>query len=441
MTKPVHTVVFAMLVLFITLTACEKTNISFGEQFIDNDYTKIVKTDTFAVNVSTVYIDSFATSASGTGLAGVYRDNLFGLVKASSFMLLAPPADEDIYSNTIYDSTRLVIKLKRTWYGDTLKPVHLAVYRVTDEIAFPSGATQFYNTTSFATGSTPIGEKVLYLRPTGIDSTISINISDVLGQEWLTMLQNRSDDIRVAENFQRYFKGISIAATGDDGVVFGFQDSAHIDLHYSKKDLVKQDKVASFTLSNNSKQFNHISVDRTGTVLQSIGSSNKEISSSLTGNAAYMQYITGTRIKFTIPNLQQLLNAPGYVKIYAASLLITPVSGTFNNVYSLPDTLRLTQTDRTNVAGADLTSAATAQTQTGNLYIDDLYGKDTRYTYDVTSYLQSKITASDYSYMNYGFFLQPFSGKDYTTFNRLVVGSQQQKTDRVQLVIYYISIQ
>lgn len=439
MTKPgLSLSLFTVFLILVFFTSCKKADIQFGQDFIDNDYTKIIKTDTFAVNVSTVYIDSFATSAGGTGLAGVYRDNDFGLIKAKSFMQLAPPADEDIYKNTSYDSTRLVLKLNRTYYGDTSKPLHIAVYRVTDDINFPESATQFFNTTSFATAGTPIAEQTIYLRPNGIDSLISIPVSDVLGKEWMSMLQNKADDIRTTDNFLLYFKGIAITATGDDGVVFGFQDSAHIDLHYTKRDIYSTDMIAKFSMVNNTKQFNNISINRTGTLLQGISSTNKEISSTQTGNTGFLQSITGTRVKITVPNIRALLNAAGYVKISSATLQLKPLTGSFNSTYRLPATLGLAPTDATNLQTAgDLTTAA-GVVQTGSLYIDDLYGVDTRYTYDLTTYLQAQIAISE---TNKNGLLLHLPSSEFTTFNRLLLGSQQQKTDRIQLLIYYISVQ
>jgi len=438
MTKKGYTVSLLAVLSVVFFTACKRTDIQFGDDFIDNDYTKIIKTDSFTVNVSTIYIDSFVTSGSGTALAGVYKDKDFGLIKARTFMQIAPPAIADIYSNTSYDSTRLVVKLNRTWYGDTSKPLHIAVYRVTDDINFPEDASQFYNTSSFNTASTPIGEQTVYLKPNIIDSTISIPISDALGNEWMNLLQTKSDDVKTTENFLQYFKGIAITATGDDGVVFGFQDSAHIDLHYTKRDIAKTDVIAKFTMVNNSKQFNNITIDRTGTLLQGIGSNNKEISSTATGNAGFLQSITGTRIKITVPNIRGLLNAPGYIKISSAILQIKPVTGSFDIYsYKLPALLNLSQTDLSNLPGTALTSS-TGVAQTGDLFIDYLYGKDTHYTYDLTSYLQTQIAISE---TNKNGLLLHLPSSEFTTFNRLVVGNQQQKNDNIQLLIYYISVQ
>jgi hypothetical protein len=55
------------LILFFSLVffACKKVDIQFGDQFLDNGYTQVIKVDSFAVDVSTVYVDSFITSAKG----------------------------------------------------------------------------------------------------------------------------------------------------------------------------------------------------------------------------------------------------------------------------------------------------------------------------------------------------------------------------------------
>ena len=81
--------------------SCKKADIKFGDEFLDNDITQIYKTDSFGVNLSTVYLDSFITSAKGTVLLGGYDDAKFGKITTQSYFDLTPPSyDANEFANT-----------------------------------------------------------------------------------------------------------------------------------------------------------------------------------------------------------------------------------------------------------------------------------------------------------------------------------------------------
>jgi hypothetical protein len=101
--------IIILLSLIIGSIACKKVDIQFGNDFVDNSNTQIIKVDTFSAELSTVFVDSFATSSLGTTLVGGYKDPIFGTIATQTFFEVTPPSYEDIYDNVLFDSLTLIL--------------------------------------------------------------------------------------------------------------------------------------------------------------------------------------------------------------------------------------------------------------------------------------------------------------------------------------------
>ena len=77
--------------------------------------------------------------------------------------------------------------------------------------------------------------------------------------------------------------------------------------------------------------------------------------------------------------------------------------------------------------------------QNGNLVIDNIFRENTAYTYDVTDYLSAQILISENN-KNGLLASQPAPGFS-TTFNRLLISDATISKTKLQLVLYYLSIQ
>ena len=193
---------------------------------------------------------------------------------------------------------------------------------------------------------------------------------------------------------------------------------------------------------NRPYQFNNISINRTGTAINNIGTSVKEISSAETNNTAYIQYITGTMAKLRFPYLKDVLQLPGYTGIISAELRVKPVKASFNNLYPLPDALRLVTTDSHNEFGVNITSTdatGVSVVQSGSLQIDELYGISTWYSYDITAYIKDLLSITQNN--KYGLLVCPMSEEMAIVFNRALIGSSKNSNGAAQLIIYYLSVQ
>jgi len=441
--------IYCLSVLFSIafFAGCDKASIQFGQNYIDNGNTNIVLVDSMTVGLSTAWKDSVVTSQSGTILLGVAQDPYFGKTTASSYLSLIPSTNTipDLLPNAQYDSIAVLMKCNTDYYGDTTTAPTYSVKQLTTEIALPDAQFNFYNTSSFPVNGTALGTRTLGIRPSNGDSVnIKLDNSNGLGATLFGMIRRKSDTLKTNTTFTRYFKGLQLSATGAN-VVYGFKDSIVLRLYYHETGNFYTGKTFDFTLNNSNFQFNHIEADRSGKPLSALGTTKREIASTLTGNIGYSQSASGLYMKLTFPNLRNLLQRPDYIKLINAQLIIKPVPGSYSyhGYFALPPQVVAATTDALNEPGGVLTvsSGGSAVTETGNLFIDNQDVYNTSYSYDVTSYLSAQLALLN-NYQANGLLLIPPSGSRYSTLKRLVVGDSKYPdvNARVQLRIYYVSV-
>jgi len=434
-----------LTIVVIYLTSCKKADIKFGEEFLDNDITQIYKTDSFSVNLSTVYMDSFITSSKGTVLIGAYTDPIFGRVATQSYFELIPPIYDDVYSNTTLDSISLILKPNANYYGDSTVSMKINVDELQDSIYLPEGEYAFYNTAKFATKSSSLinTSTTILLRPQS-GNEINIKLPNALGTILLNKLKDPTDiTLKSAAAFLSYFKGIRLSSDNNTEMIVGCSDAVVMRLYYKKPGIITEDKYIDFTLSNKSHQFNNISINRTGVLASNgFGPSKRELSSLLTGNAAYTQAATGSMIKLSFPTIRNIYYNPNFAKILKAALIIKPVKGTYSTKYFLPPNLRLSYTNQNNNIGYDLAyvgaNGATA-IQYGLLQTDYYLNENTQYQYDLTEYLKEVLRTSSTT-PGEGLLLTPPSPSFENQFARVIIGDGQNPLGKIQLVIYYAAV-
>jgi hypothetical protein len=446
------TVLFSIIVF----ASCTKPDIQFGQELLTvNTNVQLTMIDTFKPKISTVYIDSFATSGNGLITVGSYTDPIFGKVTSRSYLELAPPSftkdNNTSYSNpfynTIYDSIRLIIKLKKgSYYGDSSHLFHIDVRQLAQQITPPLNTTSLYNRDSFLVNPTLLGSGDFYIQPNFTDSVL-VKLSDNLGQTLYSKLSNSNDvDMQSSANFLNYFNGLCISGSSNS-MILNFSDSVIMRLYYRQKGYFLTNATTDFTFSNSAHQFNNITIDRTGSPINGINTVYREIPSESTNNIAYLQSATSSMVKISFPSLYYLQQLPNFSKLLSAKLIIRPILNSYS-FYTLPSQLRLSVTNTAaNDIGTDLVAASSGSTtptvQYGDLYIDYLYGINTAYTYDITNYVKSQLsTNAFYPGNHYGLLLSPPSPAFATTFNRVLFGNDRQSTlGKIELQIIYAAIQ
>lgn len=404
---------------------------------------KIVMLDTLSVRVSTINFDSLQTSSTSRLLIGGYTDPIYGKVRSQSYFEFSPTSlklgssDSDTYTpNYVFDSIVLILKNDRYYYGDTTQLQRLQVFKLTQKVKSPAETTTaFYNTNTLNYDPSAIGNKSFYPRPKENDS-LSIRLNDTFGQDVFLKLKNfEFGDIN---QFHDYFKGLVIQA--DESLlpasVCGYNTSSVLRLYYSiNDDSDENDNLTKdFAITDVAKQFNRISLDRTGTVLQNLPNSNSYLNSTLTNNAAFIQSGTGLACRIDFPYLKSLYSIDHKGIIVDAKLILKPIRTSHNKQYPLKDSLRIYSADHLNRINSKLYTA-TGDDLLGQLNdVSNEFGDNVYYTFSIGTFLNKELSKdgnNPYSLI--------ITLPDYQkTVNRIAIGGQNNSEDRIILKVYYL---
>ncbi len=170
----------------------------------------------------------------------------------------------------------------------------------------------------------------------------------------------------------------SLFPENDGQCITGFMvnDSAmSINLHYQEVSNQRTGQVLTFNV-NTDYAYTGIRHDPTGTHLASLKSGIENlVHSSDMGCLAYMQGLTGYYNQLEFPYLNSLGSAGQIVSIESATLYLYPLARSYNEVSQLPNDIRLYITDENNVLEDYVYGSDGVTVQTGDLTIDEMYGK------------------------------------------------------------------
>src|SRR5579863_3895521 len=158
----------SFLVALTFLTGCEKQPDvgQFGLTNVpDNGNANIVVVDSSTIVLSTVYVDSVASAATGYMQVGTYNDAYMGQVTSQAYLQVKPPVFLPALDpiRDFYDSIGMAILFRKSnpFYGDTTLPQTFEVHQVIDtlyELNLPNQFAWFSNNylpIGPALGSTP----------------------------------------------------------------------------------------------------------------------------------------------------------------------------------------------------------------------------------------------------------------------------------------------
>lgn len=384
----------ALLLFAVACIACKKASVNFGEETLTDD-PNIIYIDSMTVDMATYQTDSFYTAGDTVFVTGVHLDSFLGSYTATAFMQLGLPAINNLKDrdNCTFDSLVLIIRFYGSYYGDTTTAFTLKAHRMSEPIK--EGSSIGYNTNAFAYDPTPLGSIAITAPRPSARRPVSLPLSQALGQQLFGMLNRNSDTITQADKFYKYFNGIALRGeSAAKNSVYYFCNrepgsAAIMRLYYRENSITPQSLYTDFGISYRDYQFNNYTYDRTGTALAGFVAKKKQIiAAALTGNKSYLHGNGGLFPYFNIPSLFSIKELHPYVKVIKAELEITPPDFNYSNgsFYPLPPGLSLYTLDADNKISAGIYNND-GTPQTGSLTIDYLYHKDTRYTYDLTGYV------------------------------------------------------
>jgi len=433
------------LILFINLfTSCQTDNAE-GEFVVGSDYlsinNKVLLIDTLTVNVSTINIDSLITSNQSRILIGNYTDPILGKVTSESYLKLTPDnyyigsSESDTQTVTyVFDSIAMILKYDRYYYGDTTKTQTINIHQLTQKVKPNTDDTNFYNISSLTYDSKSIGTKTFHPKPIGKDS-INIQIDATFGKNLFNKLYN--NDITDANEFDDLFKGVVIKpSTTNSSNMIGFNTSSVLRLYYKKANSDSKNSLTKdFTLSDLTKQFNNILLDRTGTIIQNLPDSKSKLPSELTNNNAFIQSGTGLACRIDFPFINQLKYISEKGIIVDAELIIKPNKTSITSLFPLKDSLEVYESDNLNRISRVLTNSDGSQKLALLNTTPDEFNENIGYKVNIGSFLHQEMlkTNGAKSTLILAF---PNISKGV---NRIVLGNQKNAENKLKLKIYYIS--
>lgn len=435
-----------MLFFLITIVSCG-TDTDAGEFVVGSDYlalnNKVILIDTVTVEMSTINFDSLVTSSQSRILIGNYDDPIFGKVKSNSYFQLAPGSyslnnggSDTETTNYVFDSISMILKYDNYYYGDTTKVQTFNIHRLTQKVKPNSEDASFYNNSVLSYSDESIGTISYKPRPVEKDS-ITIKMNDAFGAAIFQKLKKR--EITDFDSFSEYLKGlVLVSSTSSSSSVIGFNVStSKVRLYYSKyqADTEETSYMIDFTIADASKQFNSISLDKTGTLLQNLPISSSKLSSSLTNQQSFIQSGTGVACRIDFPNIKQLKYISDKGAIVSAELLLKPVNNSYSEKYPLADSLRVYVADNLNRISGSLQNTAGTYIYGALNKKSDEFNENVGYIIPIGNFLQKEMWKQSDSRSSLILTLPVIS----KTVNRIVLGDQKHPDNKIQLKIYYIS--
>lgn len=426
--------ILAVFLYPLLLTSCADENeFTMGDEFIESE-TNIRLIDTFSVKLSTVLLDSLPTSTVDTLLIGNYRDNIFGRVTCNSYFEIGLPDGTEVLDADYYDSLTISLWYTGYSYGDTLNPMRISVYQLSEEIELRESG-YLYNCSSFAHEENPLATYTFEPRPNSKDS-IEFKIRDEIGQLLFDMMRSEDDDISSETLFLQFFKGLVIKAdTNYNASVVGFDtETGHLKLtlYTHRIDETLQEIEYDFPVINTEQQFNQVDHDFSNSILNSYSFRGSAIPSTEMGDKAFAQGGTGIMTKIEFPTLDEFLLFEKSF-LLRAELIIKPAKMSYNT-FELPETIYLYNTDKHNEIGSILYNSDD-EVLTPTFNFDELFYEETSYTYDLTNFIKSEMSDS-YFDTEHGL-IMTFAYEEYLcSLKRIVV---EALDDAAMLKIYYVT--
>jgi|GEM_PF-154286 len=435
-----------MLFFAMTVLSCG-TDSDAGEFVVGSDYlainNKVVLIDTVTVDMSTINFDSLVTSNQSRILIGNYDDPIYGKVKSNSYFQLASDSyalinngSDTEATNYVFDSISMILKYDNYYYGDTTKVQTFDIHRLTQKVKPNTDDKNFYNNSALSYETESLGTVSYKPRPVEKDS-INIKMSTVFGAALFQKLKKR--EITDFDSFNEYLKGLVLVPSGSNSAsVVGFHvKTSKVRLYYSKyqSDTQETPYIIDFTIADATKQFNAVSLDRTGTIIQNLPVSSSKLSSLLTNHQGFIQSGTGVACRIDFPNIKQLKYLSDKGAIVDAQLLLKPVNNTYSKQYPLADSLKIYVADNLNrISSSLVNSAGTAVFGILNKKNDE-FNENVGYQIGIGNFLQKEMLKASDSRSS---LILTFPGISKSV-NRIVLGDQKHSDNKIQLKIYYIT--
>lgn len=421
----------------LATSACTKGTSDIGVGLPDaNVDTGAYLIDTITVKSSTVLRDSVVTSTSNNLLVGRTYDPLLGTLTARSYFRLGIINGLRIDPLFRYDSLVLVMKPTTYRYGDTTKTQALVeVHKLLDPISAtrPSFASPKLTSLRYDT------KNVLNqggIAPRGLarrTSTLRIPLDKSFGQDLLANAQ--AGRLTTQDDFDVYLPGLVLTpADGDNATIIGLSATsadAAMTLYYHDPANPSVVLNNTFPLSTGSRHFFQVEPVRNGSIGYLPTTSLQAVSSAPTGEQTYIEGVLGLQTKIEFPYLTNIQQFGNNLTITNATLTALVPSSSLTPYLPAPPSLVISTSSIDNrPVGEYLPEVKYLNAMSATTGINQ-----GSYSWSVASYVQAVLNRT---VPNNGFLVSSYT-PDLPS--RVVLGSQRNAQNKLQLRLYFIRIQ
>lgn len=384
-------IIIYFFLIFLMVVSCndEPDTMSLGQEIMKPS-SRLVFVDTFSIEMSTVILDSIATSGSELLLTGVYNDEKLGKIVSKSYFQIGyaksiPDEDDQ------YDSISLVLSYDGYSYGDTTVKQSFTVRRLTEKLELKD-QNYFYNTSNLKYDENPLGEISFYPRPS-TDGKFIIPLDPSFGEELFDYISDAEDDEFKKNEFNDFFKGLVLIPdemNGNSIIGYTVKDtSLYLKIYTHDIDDEEDKQEIQFPVINTKLQFNQINCDWGNNMVFQNHTQKNEIPDSETGNITYVNAGLGMFTKMNFPTLPKLIEFQNAVLVRAV-LYFKPAFGA-NMKLPPAANISLYNTGKNNRLEYVL-SYANGETIKPVLNIDELYNEKTWYSINITDHMVAELS-------------------------------------------------
>ena len=421
--------------LLIALTSCQKGELKLGDNFINsNSYTALI--DTVSIQLSTIKADSIVTSSTANGLVGYYRHPLMGGQEAETFFALNPP-DNFTWDDTgqVFDSLVMVLRSNTYSIGDTTVDVLFRVHPLSEKIEVNDDG-KLYNTSTFAYREEPMG-KIRFTPYPKRKEELNIRLDDSYATELIDFLNTYENHDDKLDLFKDKFKGFVVdcdTVITRSALGFILSDTASCLRLYSHIDKLEKEEITNnFSLSSEST-FNRLSSPDQAVIYNQIANGKVALTEQKSNGTALLQSGSGLKIRIDFPTISSLSELKNKGHIVKAEIRLKPDMSIMQTA-DLPARIFISDIYIANDIWAYL-SDDNSQPISCNLNLDDAYHEDTYYSFDLSNYINSRLTEQIIDPKR-GLVISLPDTNTGSSFTWLAVNGQSRKNNQSELLLYY----
>jgi hypothetical protein len=425
-----------MLLLVAGFISCQEGELDLGDDFISfPTYTALI--DTVTIQLSTFKEDSVITSGTGNALIGYCHHPIMGGQEAKAYFSLNYPTDYSWDNDKqVFDSLVMILRTNTYSIGDTTLNASFSAHRLNQQITTNTDG-KLYNTSAFSHNPIALAQKTFRPYPKH-DKRLTMRMDDDFALEMIEFFKTYDNHTDKKNLFNEQFNGFVIQCdTNLTRAAIGFEvnDTACCLRMYSHTTGLEQKNIVDdFSLGSTTYQFNQLTSHNASVIFNQLSSKKELIKEQNSGHIALLQSGSGFKFRIDFPTLNNLLELKNKGYIIKAELRLKP-DKSIMRTSDLPSTIYIGDIYRANEIWGYLTDSD-GNALTSNLYIDRVYHENTYYSFDLTSYINTRLQEEVVD-INQGLAIYLPDADMGSSFNWLAINGQTASSNASQLLLYY----